>query len=109
MGRIERVADDYPLGVLASRLHHAWRYPRRARGDDGIDGRRFIHVREQLYFEIRSLGAVFLDEVGRCERMSQVFGEGQAVTGCALGQSNSFELFPGLVDIFAQVGLSIWG
>src|ERR1700721_292531 len=68
MGRIERGADDNPLGVLARRLHHAWRYPRRARGDDGIDGRRFIHVREQLHFEVRPLGAVFLDEVGRRER-----------------------------------------
>src|ERR1700736_5887336 len=79
MGRIERVTDNDPLRVLTSRLHHAWGYSRRTRGDYRIDGGRLIHIREQLYFEVRSLGAVFLDEVGLRKRLLRVFGKAQAV------------------------------
>ena len=71
-------------------------------------GRRLVDGREQLHFEVRSLGAVFLDEVGRRERLIRVFGEAQAVARCARRQADFFELSPGLVDVFAQVGFSVW-
>src|SRR6478736_5593575 len=80
VGRIERVADNDPFRVLAGRLNHTWRYARRARGDDRIEGRGFIDGREQLHLEVRSLGAVFLDEVDLRERLLRAFGEGSVAT-----------------------------
>src|ERR1700754_3427868 len=68
VGRIERVADYDPFGVLASRLDDTWRYARRTRGDDRIERCRLIDGREQLHLEVRTLRAVLLDEVGLFER-----------------------------------------
>ena len=56
--------DQDALGVLALRLHHARRDPRRAGGDDRVGRGGVVHVGEKLDLELGPLGGVFLHEVG---------------------------------------------
>ena len=105
--RVERVADKDALGTLAARLHHAGRDARGARGDDRIGGRGFVHVGKQLDLELGPLGSVLLNEVGLRERLFHIRREAQAVARCTGREPDRFKLFPGFVNILAQVRFGI--
>ena len=105
--RIERMSHQAALGVRALRLHDAGRDAGRARRDDRVRRSRIVHVGEQLHLEIRPLGAVFLNEVRRRQRLLHVGREGQLIPGRAGGQADARQHLPRLVDVLAELRLRV--
>ncbi len=87
MRRIEGVTDDTPFGVLARGLHHRHGQTRGARGDNRIDRRSLIEVSEQLDLEVRTLRAVFLNEICIGHSLLHVGGEFEILSRRVLGQA----------------------
>src|SRR5580658_1858672 len=101
------MSDHTTLGTLASGLYYVHSDARRTRGKDRIRRRGVVHLREQLNFELRTFGCVFLNKVGVGERLSHTWFEGQAVTRCAGSQAILAEGPPGFINILAKAGLGI--
>ena len=106
--RVERMADEDALGVLALRLHHARRDARRARGDDRVRRRGVVHVGEELDLEVRAARGRFpgrsrpatapaFMSVVKVRRSRDAPGERPMASSC----------LPGLVDVLAQVGFRV--
>src|SRR6266446_2047958 len=101
------MSDENTLWMLAVRLHHARRDSGRARRNDGINRRDIIHLREQLDLEIGTLGTVFLNEVRFRKRLFHICREREAIARRAFGKADVRQVFPGFVDVFAEIGFGV--
>src|SRR6266850_4273227 len=105
--RIEGMADDATFGMLTGGLHRTHRQSGGTRCDDRIRPSRRIYVSEKLDLEVLSFGPVLLDKVGIRERLLEVRCELQVIARRVLGKANDGEVFPGGVDVTAQVGFGV--